>query len=816
MSLALTLPSGGYLRLNYQGPLEVSGVSVAQPCDLTALPKSVRAQPGFKRSIIIFARPLDAGLTAVEAEVTFDPPTGVPETMIITVTASDPSDEIALDVWCLHAFIGAISNASKLYFFGAGGGGGGAVSSVFGRIGAVVAVAGDYLASQITNNSSVVGATVQAALNTLNALVPTAGEKAALSGTSGTPSGSNLYVTNADPRNTNARTPTTHATSHLPGGSDPLTTAAAGTIAVADSAAVGTAESFARSDHRHALPAPATPAAQVIGAGTAGVATTVARADHVHPMVAQAPGATPVETVTAATYSIVAADANKIKRFTNAGGCEISLPAAAGDIQVVLDIAEEAGDCTLVPVGTTINGDTVGPIALTNGPTAVSLIPSGTTTVFDAVGGLATSGTVSLQDAYNVDSEVEVADGVPFEIESSAPEQPILLLGSGADEMTIHVGATSPDGVVSAAAGSLYVQTADGTSTLWQNNSVGTGTSWLNIAAAATVSLQDAYDVNAGINVADGAPVEIESSAPDQEILRLGSGTDEAAIFVGASSPNGVVTADAGSLYVQTAGASSTLWQNTSAGSGTTWTEVTGGGSGDLPIAFVTGFSDSRYYELATDPFIGEDNWTAAVMFNSRYTEGRLARLFGTQTGGPGTGGANINIFGNAGQIQAQANDNVGGNMTAFWDNQPMSYKWIMAVMRYRQDGADTVLSLSINGDLVSEARATGVTGPYTAGIALGLGACSDGAGFGSALENVNGAGYALRALTDEEISEWYRDSYEAGQFLDIPSGGSLTAGWRANGTDPGATWAPFVGAGNLTRTGTAVTPGTDTRPDWK
>lgn len=42
------------------------------------------------------------------------------------------------------------------------------VASVFGRIGAVVAAAGDYAASLVTNDSSVAGATVQAALNTIN------------------------------------------------------------------------------------------------------------------------------------------------------------------------------------------------------------------------------------------------------------------------------------------------------------------------------------------------------------------------------------------------------------------------------------------------------------------------------------------------------------------------------------------------------------------------------------------------------------------------------------------------------------------------
>ena len=41
------------------------------------------------------------------------------------------------------------------------------VTSVFGRIGAVIAAVGDYLASQVTNDSSVTGTRVSDALNTL-------------------------------------------------------------------------------------------------------------------------------------------------------------------------------------------------------------------------------------------------------------------------------------------------------------------------------------------------------------------------------------------------------------------------------------------------------------------------------------------------------------------------------------------------------------------------------------------------------------------------------------------------------------------------
>lgn len=153
----------------------------------------------------------------------------------------------------------------------------GSVDSVFSRTGDVVAAASDYDATQVDNDSGVAGATVAAALDTLdagkaatshshtasevtdfdtevsnNASVvantskvsadgsvtshsdvtsagsgeiitsgersglhsnvndPTADQKAAMAGTNGTPADGNRYVTNSDPRNTDARTPTTH------------------------------------------------------------------------------------------------------------------------------------------------------------------------------------------------------------------------------------------------------------------------------------------------------------------------------------------------------------------------------------------------------------------------------------------------------------------------------------------------------------------------------------------------------------------------------------------------------------------------------
>lgn len=63
------------------------------------------------------------------------------------------------------------------YFGGGGGSGGGLVTSVFARIGAVVAVLGDYTSSLVTNASSVSGSSVSDALDALLTALGLAGVK---------------------------------------------------------------------------------------------------------------------------------------------------------------------------------------------------------------------------------------------------------------------------------------------------------------------------------------------------------------------------------------------------------------------------------------------------------------------------------------------------------------------------------------------------------------------------------------------------------------------------------------------------------------
>ena len=170
MALPLLRPADGYLRLSYTGPAGVVGVAT-QSWDLSEIPAAVRASEGFKRSFLVFARPISPGLSFVDPVVSFLPAVGVPNEIVLTVTAAGAADELALDVWCLHSIIGAVADESKAYFLSPPGGPG-AVTSVFTRVGAVVAAIGDYVASQIGNDSVVPGAFVSDALNTLAAAIP--------------------------------------------------------------------------------------------------------------------------------------------------------------------------------------------------------------------------------------------------------------------------------------------------------------------------------------------------------------------------------------------------------------------------------------------------------------------------------------------------------------------------------------------------------------------------------------------------------------------------------------------------------------------
>ncbi len=103
----------------------------------------------------------------------------------------------------------------------AGGGGGGAVSSVFGRAGAVSAQTGDYTAAQV-------GA------------IATGGAYADLSASGKIGNSSGTVAAGNDERFADARTPTAHATSHKDAGTDEVATATPAANAIPKAGAAGT------------------------------------------------------------------------------------------------------------------------------------------------------------------------------------------------------------------------------------------------------------------------------------------------------------------------------------------------------------------------------------------------------------------------------------------------------------------------------------------------------------------------------------------------------------------------------------------------
>jgi hypothetical protein len=175
-----------------------------------------------------------------------------------------------------------MANQSQLYFIQPPGGAG-AVVSVFGRIGAVVALAGDYAASLVTNNSSVPGAFVDDALDALDAAImavllaipPASGVAPPDVAGAGVVGASGAYA-RADHTHGHGTQPIGLGTDHAVATAllagfmsaldkaklDAITAAAAAPPNVAAAGVVGASTNYAREDHVHGH------GAQPIGAGT--------------------------------------------------------------------------------------------------------------------------------------------------------------------------------------------------------------------------------------------------------------------------------------------------------------------------------------------------------------------------------------------------------------------------------------------------------------------------------------------------------------------------------------------------------------------
>ena len=124
----------------------------------------------------------------------------------------------------------------------------GAVSSVFGRTGAVTAHSGDYTAAQV--GAPPVARTITAGTGLTGGGDMTANRT--LSADFGTSAGK--VCQGNDARLSDARAPLAHGLTHLPGGPDALACGPASSLSVGGSNSEGSAMAFARQDHAHALP----------------------------------------------------------------------------------------------------------------------------------------------------------------------------------------------------------------------------------------------------------------------------------------------------------------------------------------------------------------------------------------------------------------------------------------------------------------------------------------------------------------------------------------------------------------------------------
>lgn len=99
------------------------------------------------------------------------------------------------------------------------------------------------------------------------------------------------------------------------------------------------------------------------------------------------------------------------------------------------------------------------------------------------------------------------------------------------------------------------------------------GTAGIDISTTGDLSADATGIITVGGTNTSAATVQVAGGV-NAEILKLSQTTGESfGMFAGTADPSGVVSANAGSLFVRDTGATAELYQNTSAVSGTTWTQ---------------------------------------------------------------------------------------------------------------------------------------------------------------------------------------------------------------------------------------------------
>lgn len=221
-----------------------------------------------------------------------------------------------------------------------------------------------------------------------------------------------------------------------------------------------------------------------------------------------------------------------------------------------------------------------------------------------------------------------------------------------------------------------------------------------------------------------------------------------------------------------------------------------------------TYLDDARYWTLGSDPLAIASGTLALLHAPTLGAEQYDNRYFcGTRNNvGAAGGGVSFYTDGVFNPISRCFDlvTNTGNPRQVTWLDRSLVAKWCLLVLTWAPDGPDLVCRFYVNGTPVNEGLVAGAS--IAAGGPLCVGTSAAGAvpgGDGANEGWVNGFGYATRALPYEQVAELTDATWDANQFVQIPTGGGWTGAWRVGSAEPGVSWTAAFGSGTLTRVGT-------------
>jgi len=224
---------------------------------------------------------------------------------------------------------------------------------------------------------------------------------------------------------------------------------------------------------------------------------------------------------------------------------------------------------------------------------------------------------------------------------------------------------------------------------------------------------------------------------------------------------------------------------------------------------YLDGFTTSDYYgSTIANPFNGASKVTLAALFsldaNTPNGERKLISSEGSDSG------VSLGFYCDTDELTIH---------TRAWTDQGLfeaSYaishynigKWIFIISKIDCTGTDCEISVCLNGVPDSFDAQTNGGGTLVAGSAsqnLKIGVKGTGSSDAANTTHINGVGYMVGNRPSSAQSEaWFQAIRMAGKFVDCP-GLSMDKAWRVDSTDPGGTWAPFVGSGDMTEVGSVA-----------